>query len=88
MVNIVQLFIVIVIWLLVWHVIYIRLVGYYRPLLFVVVGIHLILIWLIISLLFYWVYMRSGFLYTVLCLSVLAQSWYLIARIARTQKSG
>jgi|GEM_PF-5131934 len=77
---------VISIWLIAWYVIYVVLIKYYRPLLFFVVFIHLLLIWVFISLFFYWFYMQSSLIFGTLCLLILLQAWYLIARVSRVNK--
>ncbi len=85
MVDLKIIFSVVVTWLVFWHLIYVKVLQKIRPLAVVAISLHVLLLWLLISLLFYWVYLQSVALFWWLVLGVIFQLGYLIRVIAKNE---
>lgn len=72
------------VWFLIWHVLYVKSFKLHRGLVAVVFVLHLLLIWLVIALLFYWVMLRSSLLFGLLSLLVVFQWGYWLRRYSNS----
>lgn len=83
MADLTIIFFVLAVWLVFWHLIYTKNLKRIRPLAIAVIIVHFLLLWLLISLLFYWVYLQSTVLFWCMVSSVIFQLGYLIRVIAK-----
>lgn len=74
---------IVVVWFSTWHLIYTKLLKGIGIFAVLTIMVHCFLIWLLISLMFYWVYLRSELIFWMINLGVVLQLSYLILRISK-----